>query len=204
MIYDITRPLSAATAPWPGDTPFRLEWTWTQAAGSSVNVSAITASPHVGTHADAPYHFDSAAPAMDAVDLAPYLGPCRVVALEGRPAIGLADLESLGLAGVQRLLVRTGSSPAAERFNPGFTWLAPDAAAYLAGLGLLLFGTDAPSVDPYDSTDLPAHRALGRGGVAILENLALEAVPPGDYELIALPLRLVGADASPVRAVLRL
>lgn len=203
MLHDITRPLAAGTAPWPGDTPFSLRWTWTQAAGAAVNVSAFTMSPHTGTHADAPYHCDAAAPGMDAVGLAPYLGPCRVADLSGRAAVTAADLGALDLTGVRRLLVRTGSNPAVDRFNPGFTWLEPVAAEVLAALGVMLFGTDAPSVDPYDSQDLPAHRALGRGRIAILENLWLDAVAPGDYELIALPLRLAGADAAPIRAVLR-
>ncbi|MDF2630948.1 MAG: arylformamidase [Symbiobacteriaceae bacterium] len=201
--YDISRPLHAATASWPGDEPFRLERTMALAVGESVNLSKISLSPHNGTHADAPYHFDDAGARMDEVPVERYIGPARVVALEGRELITLADVQRLDLAGVERLLVRTGSYPDYTRFNPNFTAFAAEAIAYLAEMGVRLIGTDAHSMDPMTSHDLPAHKACGRTGMLILENLDLAAVPPGDYELIALPLRLVGADGSPIRAVLR-
>jgi arylformamidase len=202
-LFDITHPLGPATTPWPEDTAFGIEQTVTIAAGAPVNVSRITLSPHNGTHADAPYHYDDAGLRMDEVPLAPFIGRARLVSLEGRPSIGAADLQGLNLTGVERLLIRTGSCPDLSRFNPGFTYLEADAVDLMAQQGIKLVGTDAHSVDEATSKDLPAHLACGRAGMMILENLNLTAVPPGDYELIALPLRLVGADGSPIRAILR-
>jgi len=202
-LFDISHPLCNATAHWPGDEPFSLERTATLAAGDAVNLSKITLSPHNGTHADAPYHYEDDGVGIDAVPLDRYIGPARLVALEGRRIITVADLRALDLGGVERLLVRTGSYPDYRTFNPEFTAFEPEAVAYLAGLGVRLIGTDAHSMDPLDSKELPAHHACGRAGMLIIENLNLADVPPGDYELIALPLRLVGADGSPLRAVLR-
>lgn len=201
--YDISRPLHDATAHWPGDEPFHLESTMKITDGKSVNLSKISLSPHNGTHADAPYHCDDAGARMDEVPVERYVGPARVVALEGRSLITMADVQALDLNGVERLLVRTGSYPDYTRFNLAFTAFAADAIEYLAAAGVRLIGTDAHSMDPLTSHDLPAHHACGRTGMLILENLDLSAVPPGDYELIALPLRLVGGDGSPIRAVLR-
>lgn len=202
-LYDITHPLGNGTAAWPGDTVFRIKPAWQISQGASVNVSSITLSPHNGTHADAPYHYDETGLTMDEVPLDRYMGPARVIAMEGQAAVTEADLRALDLAGVERLLIRTGSCPDPARFNPAFSYLEPEAVRYLAGRGIRLIGTDAHSVDPCESKDLPAHHACREAGILILENLNLVDVPDGDYELIALPLRLAGADASPIRAVLR-
>jgi arylformamidase len=201
--FDITHPLGNSTAGWPGDEPFRLEPTARLTNGDSVNLSRITLSPHTGTHADAPYHYDESGLRMDEVPPERYIGPARLVALEGRAMIAVADLQGLDLEGVERLLVRTGSCPDATRFHRNFTAFEPDAVRYLARRGVRLIGTDAHSMDPMESKELPAHHACAAAGILIIENLNLEAVPTGDYELIALPLKLTGADGSPVRAVLR-
>jgi arylformamidase len=202
-LYDITHPLSVSTAHWPGDTPFNLAFTARLTQGESVNLSKVTLSPHNGTHADAPYHYDETGARMDQVEPERYIGPARLVALEGRRLIDVSDLASLGLAGVERLLVRTGSCPDPTRFHPDFTAFTAAAIRYLAEQGVRLLGTDAHSVDPMESKDLEAHHACGAAGILIVENLNLAGVPAGDYELIALPLKLVGADGSPIRAVLR-
>jgi len=204
-VYDISRPLGIATEPWPGDTPFALAWGMRMAEGASCNVSAITLSPHVGTHADAPYHYSDAGAVMDAVALEPYLGEALVVDVPDRTCVTAADLVARVPAGTRRVLLRTRGRTRRDlhAFDRGFTCLDPDAVALLARLGCILVGTDAPSVDPLTSQELPAHKACLRHGILILENLELAHVPDGSYELIALPLRLEGADASPVRAVLR-
>lgn len=202
-LYDITHPLGNGSAPWPGDTAFSLELTWRMAEGASVNVSRLTLSPHNGTHADAPFHYDPNGLTMAEVPPDRYIGPARLVALEGRASVSLADLAKLDLSGTTRLLVRTGSCPDPIHFYPDFTYFEPAAVAYLAQNGIGLIGTDAHSMDPADSKDLPAHHACRGAGILILENLNLATVPTGDYELIALPLKLAGADGSPVRAVLR-
>jgi len=203
MLYDITHPLGNSSAPWPGDTAFTLDLTCKIADGAAVNISRLTLSPHNGTHADAPLHYDAAGVAMADVPPDRYIGPARLLALQARSAITRSDLAHLDLQGVTRLLVRTGSCPDPARFYPDFTYFEPDAVQYLGAQGVGLIGTDAHSMDPADSKDLPAHHACRRAGILILENLNLASVPPGDYELIALPLKLVGADGSPVRAVLR-
>lgn len=202
-LIDISHVLGNETTCWPGDVPFRLAATARIGDGDSVNLSSLTLSPHNGTHTDAPFHYDDAGLTMDRVPLEPYVGRARVVALEGRRCISADDLRALRLAPLERLLIRTGSCPDRTRFNPAFTFLEPDAIDYLASLGVRLVGTDAHSVDPFDSKDLPAHHACFRAGLIILENLNLAGVEPGEYELIALPLKVEGGDGSPVRAVLR-
>lgn len=202
-IWDITHPLANSTAAWPGDTPYQFRLNWQIAAGSTVNVGHVMLSPHNGTHADAPYHYDDQGATMEQLDLARYIGPAQVVHLEGRRMIEVADLQALDLARTMRLLVRTGSCPDPSRFQTDFTAFAPAAIEYLAECGIHLIGTDAHSVDPAESKELPAHQACRAAGMLILENLNLAEVPEGRYELIALPLKLVGADASPIRAILR-
>ena len=199
-LIDISRPLAATTAGWPGDVPYRYTLGWSQAAGSSVNVGAVETSVHAGTHCDAPFHYAAAGATADRLPLDAFLGPCRVV--EVPP--GCDDwLALVGAVDAPRVVFRTGGWPDSARFPDRIPTIRPDHAAALAAAGLRLFGVDLPSVDPLDSKTLDVHHALGRYGVAILEGLWLDGVPAGRYELIALPLPLVGADGSPVRAVLR-
>ena len=213
-LYDMSPPIGAAIPVWPGDTPFSARLTWRLADGAAVNLSAVETTPHLGSHADAPFHTEADGAGVGELPLDPYLGPCRVVAVpreaDGRPPAlveprHLVDAEGRPVdpADPPRLLFATGSVADRSIFPERFTALSPELAALLAEAGTLLAGIDTPSVDPFDSKDLPAHHALFRGGVANLEGLVLDAVPPGLYELIALPLRLTGLDASPVRAVLR-
>ena len=205
-IHDITRPLHAALAPWPGDTAFDYRLTWRMDAGASVNVGAVTMGTHNGTHADAPYHFLPEGARIDALDPAIYVGPAMLVDVSragwtiGREALAAA-LPALR-AGVPRLLLRTGAWPDDARFPERIPTLAPDVPAWLGAQGVRLLGLDIPSVDNIESPDLPIHHALAAAGVHILESLDLSGVPAGQYELIALPLRVVGGDAAPVRAVL--
>ena len=177
-----------------------------KAAGDSCNVSKLTMSPHIGTHADAPYHYDDAGDTMETADLELYMGRARVICIQrqGQRRLITADaLRGHDLAGVTRLLVRTDSYLDHTRFDPEFSAFEPTAVDYMAGLGIQLVGVDTPSVDPADSRDLPAHERFRVHNIRILETLRLQNVDCGDYELIALPLRLQGSDASPVRAVLR-
>ncbi len=204
MMIDITAPLGPDTAPFPGDTPFVREWTMTKASGDACNVSKLTMSPHVGTHADAPYHYDDHGAAMEAVDLELYMGPARVICVQPKERLITVDaLRDHDLTGVARLLVRTDSYLDPTRFHSDFAAFEPAAVDYLAKQGIRLVGVDTPSVDLADSIDLPAHERFRVHNMRILETLRLQHVGCGDYELIALPLRLQGSDASPVRAVLR-
>ena len=199
-LLDISRPLSPATAVWPGDRP--VEWSWTARKGKemAVNVGALATSTHAGTHADAPLHVVSEGDSIDALPLSAFVGPAEVVAVDDdviRP-------RHVPEVHAPRVLFRTAHSTVdAETWMPDVAPLHPETVASLADQGVVLVGTDAPSVDPVESKTLPAHHALIEAGIVNLENLALGCVAPGCYELIALPLAIVGADASPVRAVLR-
>ncbi|MFZ9335007.1 MAG: arylformamidase [Burkholderiaceae bacterium] len=207
-LWDISAPVDASSPVFPGDTPFSQRWAAQIAPGCPVNVSAVTLSPHVGTHADAPLHYDPDGAASGALSLAPYLGPCRVIHAIGCgplvqwPHIAHAiDANPAPLP--PRVLVRTYPRMPVDRWDAALPAFAPDTIARLADRGVQLVGIDSASVDPADSKTLDSHRVLRQRGLRVLENLLLDDVPEGDYELIALPLKWLHADASPVRAVLR-
>ena len=168
-----------------------------------MNVASIELSTHSGAHADAPLHYDPVGLSIDAVSLEPYLGPCRVVDARGaKGAIGAELVEAHWSAGVSRMLFRTFDRFPLDHWPTGFTVISAGAIRALAGHGVMLVGIDSPSIDPETSKTMEAHLAVPHD-MRILEGLVLDHVPPGDYELIALPLALAGLDASPVRAVLR-
>jgi arylformamidase len=204
VIRDISVEVRVGTPEWPGDAPFECGWTARIADGASVNLSRVGGSPHVGTHADAPLHVHDGWLASDALPLEPFLGTAFVMDVSGAPAGPLSiDPDDARLAGVERLLLRTGRCIADGSFPAEWPVLDSRTAATLAERGLRLFGIDSPSVDARHSTRLEVHHALFAGGAFVLENLDLREVSEGSYELIALPQRLVGLDAAPVRAVLR-
>ena len=201
-IWDISPWVDTSSAVFPGDTAYKLEPHFVLGPGCPVNVSRITLSAHTGAHADAPLHYANGASAIGALALEPYLGPCRVVhCIDCGPLIEPEHVARV-LGGLPpRLLVRT-LVHARQSWEP-FTAFAPATIALLAAHGVLLVGIDTPSVDPASSADLQAHHQLLHNNLRVLENLVLDDVPEGDYELIALPLKLAHADASPVRAILR-
>ncbi|MBQ0943748.1 arylformamidase [Ideonella sp. 4Y16] len=202
-LIDISPTVHAAAPIFPGDEPYALRWTARLGSGCPVNLSALTLSPHIGAHADAPLHYAHDAPAIDQVPLDAYLGPCRVIhAIGCGPLVTIEHMRHAESGLPPRVLVRT-CERADTVWNPDFSAYAPEALAWLAERGVRLVGIDTPSVDPADSKTLDAHQVLRRHDLRVLENLVLDAVPAGDYELIALPLKLAGACASPVRAVLR-
>jgi len=203
MLYDITPPITPALAVWPGDTPPTREVLLDIAAGDNLTLSTLRGTVHLGAHADAPSHYGAGAPSIDEVDLTRYLGLCQVMRV-GVERQSRASIDALtDTVRATRLLIATGTYPNPEKFAEDFAALEPDLVDMLADRGVTLVGVDTPSVDLFTSKDLPTHHACLRRDVAILEGLALGGVPEGMYELIALPLRLVGFDASPVRAVLR-
>jgi arylformamidase len=202
-LFDITVPVSPALACWPGDARFRFDWTCRRDRGATVNVGQMSMSVHTGTHIDAPLHFADDEAAVDQLSLEPFIGPARVVHLMGRSTIRLQDLSRFDLSHTPRVLLRTDAWSDYGRFPQQIPTLEQDVPAWLATQGVSLVGVDLPSVDAIDSKDLPIHHALGSHRIAILESLHLAGVPEGIYELIALPLRLVGADGAPVRAILR-
>jgi arylformamidase len=203
-IWDISPPIDASSPVFPGDTPFQLAWTAQISAQCPVNVSAITLSPHVGSHADAPLHYDPAGAAIGALDLQTFIGPCRVIHAIGKgPLVRLADLAHQLENLPERILVRTYANFPAQEFDNNLIALAPETLLALAELGVKLIGIDSASIDPADSKSLESHQLIRERNMRVLENLQLDQIDEGDYELIALPLKLMSADASPVRAILR-
>lgn len=205
QLWDISPPVHAGSPVFPGDTAYSQQWCATIGPGCPVNVSAITLSPHVGAHADAPLHYDAEGATIGDVSLEAFLGPCRVIHAIGRgPLIEWEHIaHAVNTTLPQRVLVRTYETMPVDRWDGALAAYAPATIARLADLGVLLVGIDTASIDPADSKTLDSHQVIRQRGLRVLENLVLDGVPEGDYELIALPLKLTTADASPVRAVLR-
>ncbi|CAN7332546.1 arylformamidase [Acidovorax sp. LjRoot66] len=205
QLWDISPPVHAGSPVFPGDTAYSQQWCATIGPGCPVNVSAITLSPHVGAHADAPLHYDADGATIGDVSLEPFLGPCRVIHAIARGPLIEWEHIAHAVDGTlpQRVLVRTYEHMPVDRWDGALAAYAPATIARLADLGVLLVGIDTASIDPADSKTLDSHQVIRQRGLRVLENLVLDEVPEGDYELIALPLKLTTADASPVRAVLR-
>lgn len=202
-IIDITSPLDETLAGWPGDTPYRFNLAWSRASGASVNVGRVEISIHTGTHVDAPFHFDDSGATVDQLDLFPFLGPAQVVDVRGVALIQVDNLAGLDISGTPRILFRTDAWSNRTRFPESIPVLDLEVPAYLKQYGVVLAGFDLPSVDAIDSRTLPIHHALASSGISILEGLDLTGVEAGEYELIALPIKLTGGDGAPVRAILR-
>jgi len=203
VIYDISPPISEHLSVWPVDTPMRREVLCDLNRGDNLTLSTLHATVHLGAHADAPSHYGRGAPTIDQRPLDLSLGPCQVL----RVPVARGGLITPGMVTppfqAERLLLATGTFPDPHVFNEDFAALSPDFIALLARHGIRLVGVDTPSVDPFLSKDLPAHHAALEHDLAVLEGLVLADVPEGVYELIALPLKLVGFDASPVRAIMK-
>ena len=203
-LWDISPALRPGTPAFPGDTPYAEERTWTIGPDCPVNVGAITLSTHAGSHADAPLHYDAGGAPAGEFDLTRFIGPARVIDMRGvGPLVRPEHLATALATPIRRLLLRTWERMPQDRWEPDFTAIDPAAIALMAAHGVDLIGTDAASVDPATSKTLDAHLTVRRHGMLILENLVLDEVPAGDYELIALPLKLTNMDAAPLRAVLR-
>lgn len=203
-LRDISVTLRPGTPEWPGDTPFDCAWAWRIAAGDSVNVSTISGSPHVGTHADAPLHVRDGWAGAHELPLDAFVGPAWVSDVRGSPVeISLEDLALPDHLPLSRLLLRTGRTIAEGVFPDSWASLSAHAVGALLARGVRLVGVDCPSVDPRESKALENHLLLFGGGCCVLENLDLREVAAGAYELVAPPLKLEGVDAAPVRAILR-
>ena len=200
-IIDISLPLETKLAVWPGDTEFDYQLTWKRSTGSTVNVGAVRMSTHGGTHVDAPFHFADDGQKIDELPLATFVGKAFVVHVRNRPSIARHDL-SRDWQGATRLLIRTDAWSDPHSFPTSIPVMDLDVPDWLGSQGIVLLGLDLPSVDALDSKDLPNHHALARNQVTILESLSLKHVEEGAYDLVAMPLKVVGADAAPVRAVL--
>jgi arylformamidase len=203
VIWDITLPVDPRTVVWPGDHPYTIDWTMRKSTGDTVNVTKLTLSPHTGTHADAFFHCSDEGQGMGEMSIVPFLGPARVLDAPGDGPIDVERLNNLDWKGASRLLFKTRRSRVTDPYAVPFAHFLPEAIDELGRAGVTLVGLDTPSMDHFHSKTLDSHHALMRYGIANLENLDLTDVPAGDYELIALPLKVMGVDGSPVRAVLR-
>lgn len=202
-IYDISLPLRDWTPVWPGDAPFSYQLSWLMEDGASVNLGKISTSVHAGTHADAPFHFCSDGRSIDELDLNAFIGPAVVADVSGEPIVTIEAIAMAEPMNGDRVLLKTGGWSDLNTFPTQFPVIAPEVPGYLSAIGVVLLGVDVPSVDEFTSKSLPNHNKLNAYGIQILESLNLADVPAGRYELIALPLKIEGADGSPVRAILR-
>lgn len=204
-IYDLTVPISPALPCYPGDPRVEVAPVAQLTQGDTANVSRMTLSSHSGTHLDAPRHFFPQGRTIDALDLEMLVGPTQVCAVTHPGHITAAQLQTLNLQGIRRVLFKTRNSALWEQpgFQSNYIALTASAAHLLVELGVGLVGIDYLSVDAFESQDFPVHRILLEAGVVILEGLDLRAVPPGEYELIALPLLLLDGDGAPARVLLR-
>jgi arylformamidase len=209
-IFDISRPLFDGLVPWPGDTAFHYELKWKMTDGATVNVGAIAMGVHNGTHADAPFHFQPGGTTIEQVPLETYLGDAVVLDLQaqfegGRQAeITVADIASCAdaLLSAPRLLLKTSAWRDPTIFPEWIPVIAADVPPWLEARNIKLLGLDLPSVDPIDAKALVNHHALTAAGIAIVESLDLSGIEAGTYHFSALPLRISGGDAAPVRAIL--
>ena len=203
-LRDISITLSPGTPEWPGDTPFTCGWTSALSSGSAVNLSSITGSPHVGTHADAPLHVRDGWPGSHELPLEAFYGPALLIDVTGaKGEIGFDTIEPLLLSGnPERIIVKTGCTIAVGEFPEDWPALSESCARSLLGLGLKLLCVDAPSVDQRDSKSLAVHKMLFSGNAFVIENLDLRRTPAGEYDIMAFPIKMMSLDAAPVRAVL--
>lgn len=201
-IIDISPPITSELAVWPGDVPFERSLNLSIAAGANIDLSSIQATVHLGAHVDAPSHYLLDGEGIAARSLSYYLGPAQVVRVSVARGQRVRPEHLMTPIRAPRVLFRTDSYPDPNRFNTDFCSLSPALIEQLAGEGVRLVGIDTPSVDPVDSKDLPSHMMVAAHNMAILEGIVLDGVDDGVYTLVALPLSIVGADASPVRAIL--
>ena len=204
-LIDVTVPLDASIPTYPGNLPYSLEPLHRISRGDGANTSTLHMSAHAGTHVDAPYHFFDGRPGVDALPLDLLLGRTRVVEINSRTGIGAEQLSGLDLSDDVRVLFKTSNSRlwASPEFHTDYVGMTASGAQYLIEHGIKVVGVDYLSVEVFKTPGAPAHHTLLGGGAIVIEGLNLRDVEPGIYDMLCLPLRLVGADGAPARVVLR-
>jgi len=202
-VYDISPLLTPELVVWPGDTPLSREVLCDMSRGDNITLSTLRATVHLGAHADGPNHYGRNAPSIESRSLDHYLGPCQVIRVDAARGERIGERYLRAKVSLPRVLFATGTFPDPAKWNDDFAALDPAVVDHLHERGVITIGIDTPSVDLFHSKKLEAHQRFLAHDMAILEGLVLNDVPDGEYELIALPLRLAGFDASPVRAILR-
>lgn len=200
-IFDISMALNAQTPEWPGDVPFNYRLSVTQEQSGSVNIGELSTSTHMGTHIDAPFHYDENGLKVEDLPLDIYLTTAQVIDVSGTDKITVEHMPEIA-EGVEAVLLHTATWQDRSKFPSAWPEIDTAIAEWMADNGIRLLGVDVPSVDPQTSKDLPMHHAMNRAERFILEGIVLDGVPEGVYQLAALPLKITGADGSPVRAVL--
>ena len=200
--HDISPPLSERIGVFPGDVPFSRNISHDMARGDHLGLSSLTTTLHVGAHADAPSHYVAAGQDIAQRSLEPYYGPCQVMEVRSSAGARILPEDLTGEVTAPRVLLKTDSFPDPEDWNADFSSCSPGLVEFLYEAGVILMGIDTPSVDPQDDRELLSHVAVAERDLSLLEGLVLGGVRAGTYLLAAFPLRLEGADASPVRAVL--
>jgi arylformamidase len=204
-LIDVTVPLDANLPTYPGNTPFSLEAIQRIASGDHANTSTLHMSAHAGTHVDAPRHFFEGRPGVDMLPLDLMLGRTRVVEVNSRSGIGAEQLTGLDLSDDVRILFKTSNSRlwGTPEFHTGYVGVTASGAEHLIAHGIKVVGVDYLSVEEFKKPGAPAHHVLLGGGAIVIEGLNLRDVEPGIYDMLCLPLRVVGADGAPARVVLR-
>jgi arylformamidase len=203
---DVSIPLRDDMVHWPGDAPFHRLQTLDIANGDVCNLSQISTSAHIGTHMDAPRHFLADGKGIETMTIDATIGPARVIAIQHAELIQVQELEPHHLQKGERVLFKTRNSAhhwKTDTFQEKFVYIPEATAHYLAKCAIQTVGVDYLSVGGYKVDGAETHRALLAAGIWIIEGLNLEHVEPGNYELICLPLKTVGSDGAPARAVLR-
>ena len=201
-LIDISPLISARIAVWPGDTPYRYQKNLSLAEGANIDLGETHSTVHLGAHTDAPSHYGADGETMEQRSIDRYYGPCEVVQVNVPPGGRIQPADLAHGPTTERVLFKTGSFPDPDSFNEDFVAFSPELLQWLVQRGVTLVGIDTPSADLFSDKQLLSHQALLRFDLAVLEGIVLTHVAPGPYTLIALPLKLEGADASPVRAAL--
>lgn len=205
MIYhDITLELSGDIAVYPGDPRCSITKLCEIGKGDAVNMSGISLTSHTGTHMDAPAHFIEGGLTVDRIPASTFIGKAKVFEIVSKDAIKACDICRLDMQKGDVILFKTGNSSFVrdEMFHREYTYIAPDAAEIIAQKGVKMVGIDYMSVDRYDSTDFEAHKTFLGNGIIIIENIDLNGIKPGEYGILALPLKVKGGDGSPARVIL--
>jgi arylformamidase len=200
--HDISPMISSRTAVFPGDREFRRNISLDFKTGANLLLSSIETTLHLGAHADSVSHYHSAGGGIEQRKLSAYFGKSQVIEVQVPRGARVYPQHLKGSIEAPRVLFKTSSFPDSEHWNSDFNSLSPELIHFLHEKGVILVGLDTPSVDPETSKALESHQALYQTSMAVLEGLELSKVPEGSYQLVALPLRLKDADASPVRAIL--
>jgi len=203
---DISVPVRNGMVHWPGDPDFHIERASDQEKGDVATVSRMALGVHTGTHMDAPLHFIRHAPSIDTMPLDATVGKARVIGIRDMESIKREELIPHAISPGERILFKTansGHSWDSDRFDEDFVFISQDGARFLAECGVRTVGVDYLSVGGYREDGLETHAALLGAGIWVIEGLNLREVEPGEYELVCLPLKLMGAEGSPARAILR-